>query len=52
MLVTACAGEVADMHTVFQIAGPETPGLLADVTQLLTHNGLEIRTAAVREGMQ
>ena len=35
------------MHTVFQIAGPETPGLLAEVTQLLSHNGLEIRTAAV-----
>lgn len=34
------------MHTVFQIAGPETPGLLAEVTQLLSHNGLQIRTAA------
>lgn len=38
------------MHTVFQIAGPETPGLLAEVTQLLSHNGLEIRTAAVSNG--
>jgi UTP:GlnB (protein PII) uridylyltransferase len=43
-----CAGEAAELHTVFQIAGPETPGLLAEVTQLLSHNGLEIRTAAVR----
>jgi predicted amino acid-binding ACT domain protein len=34
------------VHTVFQIAGPETPGLLAEVTQLLSHNGLQIRTAA------
>jgi UTP:GlnB (protein PII) uridylyltransferase len=42
------AGEAAELHTVFQIAGPETPGLLAEVTQLLSHNGLEIRTAAVR----
>jgi hypothetical protein len=32
---------------VFQIAGPETPGLLAEVMQLLSHNGLEIRTVAV-----
>jgi hypothetical protein len=35
------------VHTVFQIAGPETPGLLAEITELLSHNGLEIRTAAV-----
>jgi UTP:GlnB (protein PII) uridylyltransferase len=41
------AGEPAEMHTVFQIAGPETPGLLAEITELLSHNGLEIRTAAV-----
>jgi hypothetical protein len=31
---------------VFQFAGPETPGLLADITELLSHNGLDIRTAA------
>lgn len=42
------AGEPSEMHTVFQIAGPETPGILAEITQLLSHNGLEIRTAAVR----
>jgi UTP:GlnB (protein PII) uridylyltransferase len=41
------AGEPAEQHTVFQIAGPETPGLLAEITELLSHNGLEIRTAAV-----
>lgn len=40
------AGEAVEVHTVFQIAGPEAPGLLAEVTELLTHNGLEIRTAA------
>lgn len=40
-------GERTEVHTVFQIAGPETPGILAEVTQLLSHNGLEIRTAAV-----
>jgi hypothetical protein len=44
------AGEPAEMHTVFQIAGPETPGLLAEITELLSHNGLEIRTAAVSAG--
>lgn len=42
------AGEPSEVHTVFQIAGPETPGILAEITQLLSHNGLEIRTAAVR----
>eukprot|EP00878_Enallax_costatus_P041610 GHUV01048434.1.p1 GENE.GHUV01048434.1~~GHUV01048434.1.p1 ORF type:complete len:220 (+),score=65.20 GHUV01048434.1:1204-1863(+) len=42
------SGEPAELHTVFQIAGPETPGILAEITQLLSHNGLEIRTAAVR----
>ncbi len=38
----------SEVHTVFQIAGPETPGIMAEITQLLSHNGLEIRTAAVR----
>jgi hypothetical protein len=46
------AGEAVEVHTVFQIAGPETPGLLAEVTQLLSHNGLEIRTAAVSSGQR
>lgn len=40
-------GEPSEVHTVFQIAGPESPGILAEITQLLAHNGLEIRTAAV-----
>lgn len=34
---------------MFQIAGPEAPGLLAEITELLSHNGLEIRTAAVSD---
>lgn len=46
ILWCVCAAPV-EVTTVFQIAGPETPGLLAEVTQLLSHNGLEIRTAAV-----
>lgn len=34
--------------TVFELAGPDRPGLLAEVTHLLTHNGCNIRSAAVR----
>ena len=33
--------------TVFELAGPDRPGLLAEVTHLLTHNGCNIRSAAV-----
>lgn len=36
--------------TVFELAGPDRPGLLAEVTHLLTHNGCNIRSAAVRTG--
>lgn len=34
--------------TVFEVAGPDRPGLLADVTQLLTTNDCDVRSAAVR----
>ena len=33
--------------TVFELAGPDRPGLLADVTQLLTTNDCDVRSAAV-----
>jgi predicted amino acid-binding ACT domain protein len=33
--------------TVFQLAGVDRAGLLADVTHLLTHNGCNVRSAAV-----
>ncbi|RMZ54343.1 hypothetical protein APUTEX25_001501, partial [Auxenochlorella protothecoides] len=33
--------------TVFELAGPDGVGLLADVTRLLTHNGCNVRSAAV-----
>lgn len=33
--------------TVFELAGPDRPGLLAEVTHLLTHNGCNVRSAAV-----
>ncbi|PRW60951.1 uridylyltransferase [Chlorella sorokiniana] len=43
--------ETDDMNrvetTVFELAGPDRPGLLAEVTHLLTHNGCNIRSAAV-----
>lgn len=48
------ADETDDMNrvetTVFELAGPDRPGLLAEVTHLLTHNGCNIRSAAVRAG--
>jgi len=34
--------------TVFELAGQDSAGLLADVTQLLTTNGCNVRSAAVR----
>jgi hypothetical protein len=33
--------------TVFELAGQDKPGLLAAVTHLLTHNGCNVRSAAV-----
>mmetsp|Transcript_9155 Transcript_9155/g.22068 ORF Transcript_9155/g.22068 Transcript_9155/m.22068 type:complete len:496 (-) Transcript_9155:335-1822(-) len=33
--------------TVFELVGQDRPGLLADVTQLLTCNGCDVRSAAV-----
>mmetsp|Transcript_2428 Transcript_2428/g.7020 ORF Transcript_2428/g.7020 Transcript_2428/m.7020 type:complete len:583 (-) Transcript_2428:236-1984(-) len=33
--------------TVFELVGKDRPGLLADVTQLLTCNGCDVRSAAV-----
>lgn len=33
--------------TVFDLAGPDRPGLLAEVTELLTRNGCNVRSAAV-----
>ncbi|PSC74677.1 ACT domain-containing ACR2 [Micractinium conductrix] len=33
--------------TVFELAGPDRAGLLAEVTHLLTHNGCNVRSAAV-----
>eukprot|EP00891_Asterochloris_glomerata_P002138 jgi/Astpho2/2138/Aster-03131 len=45
------ADETDDWHsvatTVFELAGQDTAGLLADVTQLLTSNGCDVRSAAV-----
>ena len=38
--------------TVFELAGPDRPGLLAEVTHLLTHNGCNIRSAAVGAGQR
>jgi hypothetical protein len=35
---------------VFQIAGPEKYGVLADIMHLLIHNGCDICSAAVRGG--
>lgn len=37
--------------TVFELAGPDCPGLLADVTQLLTTNDCDVRSAAVGAGL-
>ena len=50
--VPACnADETDDMHrvmtTVFELAGQDQSGLLADVTHLLTTNGCDVRSAAV-----
>ncbi|KAL4438995.1 hypothetical protein ABPG77_006932 [Micractinium sp. CCAP 211/92] len=43
--------ETDDMNfvetTVFELAGPDRPGLLSEVTHLLTHNGCNVRSAAV-----
>ena len=43
--------ETDDIHrvvtTVFELAGQDQPGLLADVTHLLTTNGCDVRSAAV-----
>lgn len=39
-----------DAQTVFQIAGPEKYGVLADIMHLLIHNGCDICSAAVRGG--
>jgi glycine cleavage system regulatory protein len=36
--------------TVFDLAGPDRPGLLAEVTELLTRNGCNVRSAAVSRG--
>ncbi len=45
------ADETDDMHrvvtTVFELAGEDQSGLLADVTHLLTTNGCDVRSAAV-----
>lgn len=53
---TPAADETDDMNrvetTVFELAGPDRPGLLAEVTHLLTHNGCNIRSAAVSAGVQ
>ena len=46
------ADETDDAHrvvtTVLELAGQDQPGLLADVTHLLTTNGCDVRSAAVR----
>lgn len=43
--------ETDDAHrvetTVFELAGRDSAGLLADVTRLLTDNGCDVRSAAV-----
>ena len=45
------ADETDDQHrivtTVFELAGEDQSGLLADVTHLLTTNGCDVRSAAV-----
>lgn len=51
-LCTLCyTDETDDIHrvvtTVFELAGQDQPGLLADVTHLLTTNGCDVRSAAV-----
>jgi hypothetical protein len=47
-----CADETDEHHrvetTVFELAGEDKPGLLAEVTRLLTSNGCNVRSAAVR----
>ncbi|KAK9829031.1 hypothetical protein WJX72_003510 [[Myrmecia] bisecta] len=49
--MAANGDETDDAHrvetTVFELAGQDKAGLLADVTQLLTHNGCNVRSAAV-----
>lgn len=39
--------EARQCSTVFEMAGQDRAGLLADVVQMLTHNGCEVRSAAV-----
>jgi UTP:GlnB (protein PII) uridylyltransferase len=49
--LVANGDETDDSHlvetTIFELAGLDRPGLLADVMQLLTHNGCDVRSAAV-----
>lgn len=49
--VVANCDDTDDMNrvetTVFEISGVDRPGLLADVMDLLTHNGCDVRSAAV-----
>lgn len=49
--VVANGDDTDDTHrietTVFELAGYDKAGLLADVMQLLTHNGCDVRSAAV-----
>lgn len=50
-LLCFVADETDDTHrivtTVFELAGEDQSGLLADVTHLLTTNGCDVRSAAV-----
>jgi glycine cleavage system regulatory protein len=39
--------EARQNSTVFELAGEDRAGLLSDVIQLLTHNGCDVRSAAV-----
>jgi glycine cleavage system regulatory protein len=39
--------EAKQNSTVFELAGQDRAGLLSDVIQLLTHNGCDVRSAAV-----
>lgn len=52
LLTRACCADETDDHhrvetTVFEICGEDKVGLLAEVTQLLSHNGCNVRSAAV-----
>ena len=37
--------------TVFELAGEDKPGLLSETTRLLTANGCNVRSAAVRPSL-